>query len=412
MATLGYNAGLDSSDVVLRYQFETDWGETPGTPNTTNLRIRSEGFAGSKSRSRPDEIRAAGDAAQAITQSVEASGSISGLVSYGTFDDMLAGLLNNDWVDSASVTVGTDAVTQIAVDASEATMTLTNSGGASGSSRFDDIDVGSFVVTSGFANGGNNGTFKVTDKTTNRRTITLESYRTTASLVDETESTDASVKMLKYLRNGSVEKSWFIEKELADALYLRYPGSYITGGGIATNQGSFAECNFDFLCKEETKATAKLDTSPTAAPSGRVFDTVTGLSRFNMTGVTTQPILQSISWSIAKEGARQQFGIGNVGALGMGRGTITGSGSLTTYFKDFSIYDNFVNETSSELSYRIADNAGNGYIIIMPNATITNPSITAGGPDTDMVADFELELNAATSGALNGVTMQIVQDPA
>ena len=411
MATLGYNAGLDSSDVVLRYQFETDWGETPGTPNTTNLRIRSEGFAGSKSRSRPDEIRAAGDAAQAITQSVEASGSISGLVSYGTFDDMLAGLLNNDWVDSVTKTAGADSITNFQVDASENEIAMGGGGGNSGTNRFRNFQVGSFIVTSGFTNGGNNGTFKIIEIKDNSRTLVVEGYRTSAAMVDETD-TNASIKMLKYLRNGSVEKSWFIEKELASALYLRYPGSYITGGGIATNQGSFAECNFDFLCKEETKATAKLDASPTAAPSGRVFDTVTGLSRFNMTGVTTQPILQSISWSIAKEGARQQFGIGNVGALGMGRGTITGSGSLTTYFKDFSIYDNFVNETSSELSYRIADNAGNGYIIIMPNATITNPSITAGGPDTDMVADFELELNAATSGALNGVTMQIVQDPA
>ena len=407
-ATDNFNAGLDSSNVTLGYIEESNWGTTPAS-NLTLVRMRSEGFAGSKSRARPDEIRAAGDAAQAITQSVEASGSISGLLSHATYNEFIAGMVNGEWVARLSLTSSSSRTVAVANTAK--TFTLGGSG-----AEFATFLPGTYFKASGFAtaNAANNGYFKVISKTSNQiivvEKLTNAGGAKTLSNVTINNAT-VTLERLAYVRNAAAFTSFSIEKKLADDKYLTYPGSYITGGGIATNQGSFAECNFDFLCKEEKKATATINGGTLVqAPTGRVIDTVTGLKNFNMSGVTTQPILQSISWSIAKEGARQQFGIGNVGALGMGRGTVTLSGSLTTYFKDFSIYDSFVNETSSELVYRVEDSSGKGYIITLPNVTITNPSITAGGPDTDMIADFELEGNSATSGAYNGVTIQIAVD--
>ena len=80
MPTTNFNAGLDSSDVTLGFKREASWGEIPSAGAVNLVRLRSEGFAGSKSRARPDEIRAEGDAAQAITHSVEASGSMAGLI--------------------------------------------------------------------------------------------------------------------------------------------------------------------------------------------------------------------------------------------------------------------------------------------------------------------------------------------
>ena len=422
-----FNAGLDSSDVTLGYYREADWG-VARSASVNLVRLRSEGFAGSKSRARPDEIRAEGDAAQAITQSVEASGSMAGLLSYRTYDGFLAALLNDDGVDewrAPTLTAGSTQNQRITVAPGSAQGTGTFSLG--GGRPFRDFEIGTIIRVSAFDQDDNNGVYRITGKTGNDRSITVARYDLSSddtALVaqsgagrEDADNPAGVITAFPFIRNGSDVNTFRVEKKLASNLFLVYPGSYITGGGIATNQGSFAEVNFDFLCKEELKATATIGGNNAVVPAndGRVFDTVNGLDGFRMLSGGTEVsglILQSVAWNITKEGARQQFGIGNVGALGMGRGTVTGSGTLTTYFKDFSVYDFFVSEAPSFISYAVREAHGttnSGYLVELAAATITNPSVTAGGPDTDLVADFELEMNPAVGGTFDGITIQITR---
>ncbi len=107
-----YNAGIDTSDLEISFGEEAVWSVKPAVAFQA-FRVNSEGFSESKSRSRPAEIRSTGDAAHAITQSVEASGSITGSLSYDTFDAFLEGLLNGTWgatIALTSTTTDTSAV--------------------------------------------------------------------------------------------------------------------------------------------------------------------------------------------------------------------------------------------------------------------------------------------------------------
>ena len=103
MATSGFNAGLDSSDAVLSYAKESTYATDPATP-FQKIRLTGEGFTETKSRTRPNEIDAKGQASAALTTQVEASGSLNFGVSYGTYDDLLQSLINSaDWTSQVLV---------------------------------------------------------------------------------------------------------------------------------------------------------------------------------------------------------------------------------------------------------------------------------------------------------------------
>jgi hypothetical protein len=90
------------------------------------------------------------------------------------------------------------------------------------------------------------------------------------------------------------------------------------------------------------------------------------------------------------------------------------TGSLSTYFKDFALYTQFINEQSGPISFYALDglstaSATKGYVITFCNATIMNPKIVAGGPGQDLMADFEIEGNPdiSSTAIFGGKTIQI-----
>jgi len=216
------------------------------------------------------------------------------------------------------------------------------------------------------------------------------------------------------LRNGTTINSYYFQKELASNLFLNYAGSYITGGSLSAQIGNFMEGSFEFLVKSESKATSDSSTGAvTDAPDGRVIDTVAGFSNLEQNDTAIAAVVQGISINITKENARAQFGLGSANAQGMGRGTISVNGSVTVYFTNFTLYDLYKAETDTVISFRAFDDEDQGYIITLPAATLMNPEIVAGGPDTDVVSEFELEGNPIELAAADGpFTIQIDKIPA
>ena len=106
--------------------------------------------------------------------------------------------------------------------------------------------------------------------------------------------------------------------------------------------------------------------------------------------------------------------IGSASAVGMGRGTLQVAGTLSMYFANFTLYDNYKNETDLRIAFRLQDSDGAAYIVTLPAVTLMNPQIVAGGPDTDLVSEFELEGNPAPASdtVYAGVTIQIDKFPA
>lgn len=389
----GYSAAIDTSDIKLAYVEETAWGVVPaGPPAFQQVRLTGESLSESKQRSRPNEIRPDGVVSHAITTQVGVEGSMNFALSAGTFDEFFEGALNaTGWSTPVNISGATDiSVTAPSTIASSSTNFVTSN-----------ITVGQWIRVSGFTEAANNSYFRVTAVSTNSMTVE-GSFLTTESAGDSISITGSKIV------NGTAFHSYVLEKQLASNLFLNYLGSYVTQLQINASVGNFVEGSIGLLAKAEASATSTVSSGAyTAATTGRVIDTVAGVAQIFLNGSAIAAPAQSLQLSITKQNARAQYAIGSDAAQGMGRGTIDVSGSLSLYFKDFTMYDYYKNETDVRISFRLTDNTGAGYMFTLPAATLMNPSIVAGGPDSDVLAEFQLEGNPSGTAPYSGVICQI-----
>lgn len=408
----GFNAGLDSSDTIVRYGEEVVWDAVPAIA-FQEVRLTGESFSEQKTRTRPEEIKADGFVSHALTTQVQATGGLNFALSFGTYDDLLGGLLNGTF--DADLAINSITIDMSAVDTGNLT-TLAGAGFSSSlTDKFDLVVPGQWIRVSGWiTNAANSGLFRVTgyDAVNEEIEVSATAGAGGANIVAETSVGSEVFIQGGNLRNGVAFRSFYFEKQLAAALFLVYSGSYISDGNLTAQVGGFLEGTFNFLCASETNGTSTAGTGPAvAAPAGRVIDTVAGFSNLEQNDVAIAAVVQGISWTVTKNNARAQYGLGAANAQGMARGTIDVSGTMSVYFTDFVLYQLYKDETDQIISFAALDDSGAGYIFTLPGATLMNPTIVAGGPDTDIVSDFELEGNEGT-GDFVGVIFQIDRIPA
>jgi hypothetical protein len=80
---------------------------------------------------------------------------------------------------------------------------------------------------------------------------------------------------------------------------------------------------------------------------------------------------------------RAQDAIGTLGAVGIGSGTCMVSGSMEIYLADGVLYDKFVANTETSLSWSAVDTAGNGYVFTLPKVKFSDAKITGGALNSD-----------------------------
>ena len=321
-ATAGYQAGIETSDVVLAYAQEANYGALPNTAFQA-LRLTGESLAGTKQRTRPGEILTTGEVSAAVTQQESAGGNVNFALSYGTYDDLLAGAFGADWV--------------------------------AGAPKIGAASAGAMSI-----------------------------------------------------KNGKVFKSFHFQKQLGNALFLRYPGSFVSGFTLSGGVGQFLSGNFTLMSAAENTATANASTGAVKAPpTGRVHDAVGGFGGVYLDGTLLPAVVDSFSITTSASGAKQEYGMGSATAQGQIVGLLEAKGQFKAYFRDFTLYQRFKSETQGVISFVTRDPAGNAYVVSLLAATIMNPNITAGGPSQAVMATFELEGNPVAGGG----TIQIDRIP-
>jgi hypothetical protein len=390
MSTSGYAAAIDTGDLVMSYGAEATWGSKPAVA-FQEIRLDGEGFSSSKSRTRPNEISPDGQASAAITTKEESTGSLNFSVSAGTHNELIASSLGSTFSTPLTISATTIAATATG---------FTDS--ANGFTGGDAPVPGQMIKVSGFTTTGllANGVYRVD-------TVAVGEITTTPAPGATKIAGDTVVVKGSMLRNGTVFQSFFFQKFLASNMFLTYPGSWPTGGGLDVGVGDYLKGTLSFLNKSETSATTDGSTGASVdAPTGTVIDSVGGIGTVYRNGAAISAIIQKIGVKWNKEGARAQYGIGSSAAQGMGKGKLLINGSLSSYFKDFSLYSEFKAETGGPIWFQALDNLGNGYVITICNATIMNPKIVFGGPNQDVMADFEMEGNPGAA-LYGGKTIQI-----
>ncbi len=379
-----YSAAIDTSDIKLAFADEVTWGTAPSVA-FDQMRITGESLSEQKQRNRPQEIKPDGVVSHAITTQVGVEGAVNFALSAGTFDKFIAGALNSTWGADAAVS---DATGDLAITAAN---TITYSA----VDLAAELVVGQWFYMNGWDTAGNNGWFRLVSAGAGTATVFP------ATLTAEVSTGDTITIRSSRIVNGTTFNSHFLEKQLASNLFLKYAGCYVSQFQLSASVGNFVEGSFNVMAKSELKGTTTSSTGAyNAAPTGRVIDTVAGVANVVVDGAAISAPAQALQLNITKQGARSQYAIGSADAQGMGRGTIDLSGSLTLYFKDFTMYDLYKNETDVNVSFVLKDNAGRGYGVTIPAATLMNPSIVAGGPDSDVMAEFQLEGNPDASGRI------------
>ena len=395
MSTASYLAGTDSNDLELSYAPEVTWGTSPvGSGDYQKFRVNSEGFSEQKNRSRPGEIRSDWQVSAAVTQDLQARGSLQFGVSYGNTDDLLAGLLTGAWTADLAISAVGIAAAQTVSDGSEGTFT-----GVAGD--FDDAVVGQWIKVAGFSTAGANGYYRVLSKLTDGSAITVA-----PAPADDAGGTSETITITgSMLRNAKVFNSFSIQKRLSTGLGFIYPGTFFTGGQINAARGQFFSGTLDALCKNETKAASEVGSNALAALTNKVMNTVGHFQALNIDGTASTSKIMNLNTTITREGAALAFALGSEAAQGIGSvGGLSVGVSADIYFADYDLYDAYKAETEKEFSYRVTDTAGNTYIVTIPIAVLGSSNIVVGGPNQPVMARFE---GMADPSATYGCSLQI-----
>lgn len=386
VATVGYQAGAESNNLVTSYLQESTWGVLPAGQFQA-IRLMGESLSGTKQRNRPAELNTTGEVSSAITTQEQAGGSINFGLSYGTFDDLLSGALNNDW-QAKQVIAGASGDITLTSGTNLLTSTTAN--------KFANIAVGQWIRLLGFTNANNNVIARVVAKASNQ-SLTLSAPA--AAFTTETPAGTAAQVRASVLTNGTVFKSFHVQQKFGAGLFLRYPGSFVSGVTISGGVGQFLQGSFTLLSQAENQATVDASTGAVlAAPGGRVHDPVGGFGGCYLAETPIQAVVDSFSVQVQATGAALEYGMGSASAQGVIMGLLQVTGSLKVYFKDFALYQRFKSEQQASLAFVTKDAAGNAYVITVLSAAIVNPKIEAGSQNTAVMAAFDIEGNPLTAG--------------
>jgi hypothetical protein len=382
---LDQGAGADSSRTQLRYLEETTWGTTPSAA-FTNIRATGESMTLNKGTTQSSEIRSDRQIPDLIGTSFAATGGFNFELSQDTYDDFIAGALFGAWTSDLAISAATISATATGFD---------DSGNGLGG-----VAVGQWIKVAGFTqnSGENNGYYKVTS-------VAAGSIDT-SPVPPNTEAAGDTVTIKgSMIRNGTTAHSFSIEREHADVTqFFLFTGMMINNMSLNFSSDSVLTGSFGFDGKDVARAAVTASTGgPTAATATPITNAVSNLGSILEAGSAPSATISTLELSLAN-GLRGQRGIGSEGQVGIGIGQCNVSGSLNAYFSDGALYDKFRAGTNTSLSWKIEDDAGEAYVISMPNVILSDASINAGSANQDVMANFSYQ---AVRDATTDATVQI-----
>ena len=360
----------DSNREQMRYVEEDTWGTTPATRDLQELRILSESLKHTIENVTSNEIRNDRQITGLIQTGSSAGGDIAFELSYDSYDEFLEGALWSDW--SADLNI------------SAATIAATASGFTDSDSGFGSVVAGEWIKVAGFTgnSGENEGYYLVT--------AAAAGTLTTSPVPTSTEAAGATVTVKgSYLRNGTTEHSYSIERKLTDLspdVHFPYTGMVVNTLNMEVASKAVITGSFGFIGEEgSVSATAMSSGSVTDAGTTDPLNANANVANVleNDTAVTTC-LVKAMGFSL-NNNVRGLDSVGLTGNCDIGVGVVDLTGTLTAYLKNKDLYQKFLDGTASSLSFRVADSAGNAYIFTFHNIKFSDDAPAASGANTDIM---------------------------
>jgi len=374
--------------VALKYIAEVTENVTPTSPNLQSQRFTSESLNNNSDFVTSQEIRADRMTPDTVQTSLSAGGDISGELSYSTYDDFIEGAMFSDWVTTGSAVGPAVDIAVTKTSGTPNTWVLVNSAATDWTTM--SLAVGQFVEVAGFAVAG---TFYAEIVSVDATTLAIKPLTDVAS---EAEGDAVTVTPLNYIRNGTTNKSFTIQKSFEDlntVEYWNFTGTKIGSWSLDFSTGAILNTVFSLLARDGVMTETQFaGSSITGATTTGVMNAVNDVTAVTFDGDPGAASFSFNSLSLAMNNAlRGQEAIGTLGFIGVVPGRIQITGDIELYFENSTLFDNFRAATAFQLTLMVQDSEGNAYIIVLPRCKYTSMEIVAGGLDTDIFASASLE---------------------
>tara|TARA_R110000744_G_scaffold29513_3_gene70411 strand:+ start:864 stop:1781 length:918 start_codon:yes stop_codon:yes gene_type:complete len=178
------------------------------------------------------------------------------------------------------------------------------------------------------------------------------------------------------LKAGVTRRSFTIERKFADIAapeWHRHTGCEFNSVSLSVSPNSMVNATFSVVGQDLSIATAAIGSSTYSADVGNTpFDSFTGSITEGGSSIAT---VTSIDMTI-ENGLEPTFSVGSDTTGRPSIGKSRASGTLTTYFESKTLYQKFINETSSAIALTLRDVAGNTYVI-----NFSTVKYNSGSPD-------------------------------
>lgn len=391
-ATTGYAAGEQTNTSPVDYAQEVTYNTPPGG-TYQRLRMTGESLAPQDSTSTPDEINDLPEVAETVLTGRSTSGSINGVLSYGTYDDFLAGILGADFFAS-SVLAKNGPVTLVSKDSYRSgndTLLYSATGEIASwpkaglvriaipSSGFDQI-LAYKTIYSGTTLGFDAGTLDP-----------LMGGKATTTLPE-----DATVE-LNGITNASLGKTYAIRKKLAGEWQV-FTGNMVNQVQIQLQKGQVPTVQIDFVGSDMTVTTVDVSSAVNAATTSPLMDVVGGFLGCSVFGQSPAGCIQSATITLARDGSGQDTGMGHVGACGIQFGALKASMDIEYFFKDYQQFLDWQSGKKGQVSVGIKGSDGYGYQFTLLNGRIFNPKNPISGKNATIVTTISVTGNPLPGG--------------
>ncbi len=374
-----------TSSEVLRIIQEATFGVTPVTGNPSVLRITGETLKFNLSKESSKEINKSRTVNSVIPVDANANGSLNTEVFAGNLMDMLlAAVMQSAWVDYGTVGLG------VSTPGASATGAFTATAATAGTSLFTLLKKGQWVRL--VTNGPNNGKIVRLHSSTAPTPTVLSVDPATPLIASASESIQVNSSRLTH---GTTQNSFTIERENSDVgVFTAYTGMTFSKMSLDISAGALSSMTFDLMGKSGSIGTATiLPGTPIASPTSDIHSGVSGASSAVMMdgAVLANTFVKKLTLSF-DNALRAQNGIGTLGAVGIGSGTIAATITASVYFADKTLFDKYKGNTSVNFQFATTDMAGNGYVFTAPTANITDYTSNASAKDNDQMLDIVMTL--------------------
>ena len=377
----------NSNSVGLALATEVTYGTCPASADMKEIRFTAESLAKTTGSTTSAEIRSDRQITDVVRVSAGADGSINGELSYAALtttssaQDILleAALMSANW-SAIQTNSGTYSCTSGGT-------TITGTGVGTG------ITAGQWVR---FKDGTTLiGYFLVTVASANTLTVAQTMPSTVTGGGNEEIEAGAAIK------NGTTERSFSIERSHADLsnTFELYTGMKVNSFSLNVAAGSISRISFGMVGQdEESKAATSGDGSVTAHVANAVMNGVDNVYAVREGHVSLGTIVRAFSMQVLNNHYGREA-VGQLGPISMGSGTCTVTGTLTIYFENNSLIDDFRNWVTTNLTFIMQDSAGNAYCFAIPECKLTLGRASTPGLNQDVTA--ELSFQAFRDATLN-----------